>query len=407
MKTMTITKEEARKFLIHYHGLDDSNTFVGEEGVLKYMKRVGCIQYDPLNVVGRNSDLVLQSRVQGYSASILEKLLYEDRSLIDGWDKMMAIYSREDWPFFHRLRERKDIGIRGTLENRNSIEALELTGEIREILLEQGPMLSSKINLGSAGKGRWGHRKLSSAAMDYMFNVGELGIRAKKNTQKIYDLIENLLPKELLEHPEPFATDREFYKWYVKRRVGSLGLIWGRNGGGWLGHFLSDKKLRLSVLSELVEEKSLITLEVEGLDEVFYIRKEDYGILESLRNSVENSVKVARFLAPLDNLLWDRTMVEKIFDFTYTWEVYVPVVKRKYGYYVLPVLYGNQLVARFEPEKQRGNEPLEIKNWWWEENIPVTEEMKEAVESCLKRFCDYLQADGIQEGSLEKIYANT
>ncbi|MDF2821374.1 MAG: hypothetical protein K0R15_1815 [Clostridiales bacterium] len=95
-----ISKEEAKNFLISYHNLDGSQGLQGEDGVMQYIKRVGCIQYDPLNVVGRNPDLVLQSRISNYSPTVLDKLLYERRSLIDGWDKMMSIYLQNDWPFF-------------------------------------------------------------------------------------------------------------------------------------------------------------------------------------------------------------------------------------------------------------------------------------------------------------------
>jgi uncharacterized protein YcaQ len=223
-------------------------------------------------------------------------------------------------------------------------------------------------------------------------------VYTKKNNHKVYDLIENLLPKELLEAADPFESDHGFYKWYFKRRIGSIGMLWGRNGGGWLGHFLSEKPLRNSILTELVEEKSLQTISVEGIDELFYIRQEDVAIFDSVE---EGSEKVVRFLAPLDNLLWDRGMTEKVFDFEYSWEVYVPVEKRKYGYYVLPVLYGNEIVARFEPEKQRKNDPLEIKNWWWEDGIVVTKEMEYAVQKALLDFCEYLQADGIHKDSVK------
>lgn len=364
------------------------------------MKRVGCIQYDPLNVVGRNPDLVLQSRIQGYTPLVLEKMLYTDRYLVDGWDKMMSIYRQEDWPFFHRVRKQREVGLQRTLRNRGSLEALELTGEIRHMLVKDGRLQSGKISFGTCGKGKWGHRKLSSAAMDYMFNRGELGIHSKKNTQKIYDIIENLLPHELINSPDPFVSDHDFFKWYIKRRIGSVGLIWGRNGGGWLGYFLSDKALRTSMLTELVEEKSIVTLSIEGIDEPFYIRTEDFPILDNLQ---EKNEQLMFFLAPLDNLLWDRAMIEKIFEFKYTWEVYVPKAKRKYGYYVLPVLYGDKLVARFEPEMHRGNKPLEIKSWWWEEGIKVTDDIKFSVEKSLKIFSEYLQADGILPESLSKI----
>jgi len=105
-------------------------------------------------------------------------------------------------------------------------------------------------------------------------------------------------------------------------------------------------------------------------------------------------------MAPLDNMLWDRLLVHKVFDFQYTWEVYVPQEKRKYGYYVLPVLYRNSFIARFEPIKYEKGLPFIIKNWWWESAYDTLgakskKETKEAVLKGLENFAAYLGADGI------------
>ncbi len=386
-----ISKEEARNYLVRYHNLDGIDDFYGEEGVLKYFRRVGSIQYDPLNVVGRNPDLVLQSRIKDYSREILGSLLYEKRCLLDGWDKMMSIYSREDWPFFSRVRKEKKVQIKELLKRRNSEEAFQLIDEIRNMLKEQGPLQSNRIPTKTTNPGSWGHRKLSSAALDFMFHTGELGIYNKINTQKVYDLIENLLPYSLIGDADPFQSDHEFFKWYVKRRIGSVGLLWNKNGGGWLGDFIQKKDLRSEILKELIEESEILEIQVEGINAVFYIRKEDK---EFFNNKLES--KEVRFLAPLDNMLWDREMTKAIFDFDYSWEVYVPVNKRKYGYYVLPVLYKNRFVARFEPEIHRNNDPLIIKNWWWEDDIEVTADMKSAIESELESFCRYLHCKSVQ-----------
>jgi len=395
-----MSKGELRKFLVMYQGLSSPKSFKGEEGIKNFINRVGCIQYDPLNMVGRNADLVLQSRVEDYNPMMLETLLYNKRELIDGWDKMMAIYSVNDWSYFERVRLRRKEEIERVLHHRNSIEAINYVGVAKEYIEKNGATLPSKLDLGRVESGVWGHGKLSSATMDYMWNSGTLGIKEKKNTQKIYDLIEKLLPKEILEMKDPFNSDDDFYKWYFKRRIGSIGVYWERNGEGWLGHFVSDKNLRKKILKELLEDGELILVKVEGLNETFYIRADDTSMLDNLNSSID---KKASFLAPLDNLLWDRKLVKDIFDFEYSWEVYKPVSKRQYGYYVLPVLYGDKLVARFEPEIHRGNEPLIIKNWWWEENYEVTEEVIVAMMGCFERFCKYLKADGLEESSWRKI----
>ncbi|MDQ0194882.1 DNA glycosylase AlkZ-like family protein [Paenibacillus wynnii] len=400
MKPLKITNSEARRFLVKYHGLDNSNVFSGEKGILEYIKRVGCVQYDPLDVVGRNADLVFQARIKEYSLAYLENLLYKERSLIDGWDKMMSIYSTSDWPYFQRLRKAKEEELRFILQRRGSLDALLHVDFIRDLMFDKGPLQSTQVQLGGIGHGRWGQKNLSGVAMDFMFNTGELGIFRKKNTQKVYDLIERLLPYELLHGTAPFNNEREFYKWYFKRRVGSSGLLWKRNGGGWLGHFLSDKELRASILSELVEDHKLAMISIEGIEDIFYIRVED---LEILNKTYEAKEKVVRILAPLDNLIWDRKMTEEIFNFKYSWEVYVPVEKRKFGYYVLPVLYGDQIVARFEPEIHRGSNPFVIKNWWWEEGVVISEELNSAIKKELYAFSRYLQADGVTEESLNKI----
>lgn len=104
-----------------------------------------------------------------------------------------------------------------------------------------------------------------------------------------------------------------------------------------------------------------------------------------------------------DNLLWDRKLVKDIFDFEYSWEVYVPVSKRKYGYYVLPVLYGDRIIARFEPEIHRGDAPLVIKNWWWEDRNFVTDEVIGEVIECFTGFCRFLKSRGLSDISYEKI----
>lgn len=400
MSGIIMSKEELRKFLVVYQGLYTNNTFIGEDGIKKFIERVGCIQYDPLNVVGRNADLVIQSRVENYDPVMLEDLLYNKRELLDGWDKMMAIYSAEDWPYFKRVRDERKKEVESVLKHRSSIHARNYVDTVKEYIKKNGPTNPSKIDLGSVEKGIWGHGKISSATMDYMWNIGILGVKEKNNTQKKYDLIERLLSKEIFTMEDPFKNDDEFYKWYVKRRIGSIGAYWDKTGEGWLGNFVYKANLRKRILNELAEDNELVLIKVEDLKESFYLRKEDISILNESSIINENNV---RFLAPLDNIIWDRKLTREIFNFDYIWEVYKPVDKRKYGYYVLPVLYGDKIVARFEPELHRGKGPLIIKNWWWEDDFKVTEDCIYAVKKALDRFCNYLKAEGISKDSLIKI----
>ena len=402
--TYTLSKDELRSFLVHYHSLDNPHCFSGKAGIKKLLQRLGSVQYDPLNVVGRNPDLVFQSRIHDYSANLLEELLYKERSLIDGWDKEMSVYLTRDFPYFSRIQQQRiEDGLR-ILERRGQDGALSFLPQIMDEVKKRGPLAARDIKMGSIQKNRWGHRQISGAAMDYLLTAGELGIYQKKNAQKIYAPMVDLIPASILNAPDPFSSDDDFYEWYVLRRIGSMGAYWPRNGSGWLGYFLDNAALRQKTLQSLEQKKSIAAVRAPEINELFYIRKKDLPLLNG-ESGYDESIKI---LAPLDNMIWDRLMVQKVFDFTYSWEVYVPQEKRKYGYYVLPVLYQNILTARFEPVKHEEGKPLIIKNWWWEPSYEKCKtgqrsKIREAVRLGLENFASYLNADGVDKKSLQTV----
>lgn len=381
---ITVSREQAKKFLVHYQGLGTQRQFNGKQGIVDFIKKVGCIQFDPLNVIGRNADLVLKSRIENYEEEWLQELLYKDRLLIDGWDKMMSIYSVEDWIPMSRVRqEHAQCNLR-VMKNRGTVEALDYMDEIEEIIKTQGPKLAREINVGGGKKGRWSSSRYANVALDQLYHMGKLGVSDKKNNQKVFDLMENLICDSYLNQEELFNNELDFYCWYVKRRINSVGMLWSKNGGAWLGHFISKKDIRMQAIHELLEHESITRINVEGIKADFYISTDQ---VDQLLNT-ETEVKAVRVLAALDNILWDRKLVEELFDFSYSWEVYVPKEKRKYGYYVLPVLYGNDLVARFEPEPLKQSGKLTIKNWWWEEGTQVLRDRVESsfTEEILNRY---------------------
>jgi hypothetical protein len=380
---MKISKEEARQFLVCHQHLDGS--LHGKEGIMQYFKKVGSVQFDPLNVVGRNADLVLQSRISGYEPEMLESLLYDERKLIDAWDKVMSIYPTEDWSYFHLVREQRGNEVIATLQYRKSAHALDYIDFVIAALTKDGAMQPKQIGKSAAGNNSWGHRNIYNATMDYLFHVGKLGVSKKINVNKVFDLIENVIPPHVLDSPAIFETEHDFFKWYVYRRIASVGMLWNRNGGGWYGTLIPDKKTRKQIFDELIDEGLVVAIDVEGIADKFYARTSD--IPSETNKQIEN--KSVKFIAPLDNLIWDRNMVSKIFGFDYTWEVYAPAPKRKYGYYVLPVLCGNRFIARFEPEKSATH--LSIKNWWWEQDIVITDELIDCIMQSMKQFAAFLE----------------
>jgi uncharacterized protein YcaQ len=225
-----------------------------------------------------------------------------------------------------------------------------------------------------------------------MYWSGELVIHHKINNRKVYDFASRTLPHALLSTSDPHESEEQYHDWYVLRRIGGIGLIWNKAGDAWLGMSAIKSVDRKAALSRLLVDRKVVEVRVEGITLPTYIRSEDFEILE--RSLEPRSSKTrAIILAPLDNLLWDRRFVETLFGFHYRWEVYKPAADRQYGYYVLPILYGDRFVARFEPghDKQKGI--LIIKNWWWETGVRQTVKMRKEIRRTIKQFLHFLGAD--------------
>ena len=384
MTERTLTNQQARRFLLAHQGLWPPHRLEGQTGVIDYVRRVGCIQFDPLNVVGNNPELVLQARVADFRPSMLQELLYETRDLVDGWDKNAAIYPVEDWPFFQRRREaaRRNRG-----RSREAVNAA--LPQVRRAVEERGPLSSIDLDLERTVDWSWGPTQVARAALESMYNWGELTIHHRVHTRKVYDFARRHIPEEILSAPVPNQSEEAYHDWYVLRRVGSIGLIWNRARGAWLGMGSIKSRKRTDALARLLDQGRVVRVRVEGMDPPFYLRSEDEERLKKVLEGVSPPAQAA-VIAPLDNLLWDRRLVEELFGFSYVWEVYKPAAERLYGYYVLPILYGDQFVARFEPERDADSAALIIRNWWWEPDVTPSEPMKRALRDCFRRFLGYL-----------------
>ena len=389
MGTLTITKKQARRFILAHQGLWPPNKLKGKAGVLEYIHRVGCIQFDPLNIVGRNPELVLQARVSGFQPVMLQELLYKDRKLLDGWDKNMSIYSMEDWPYFHRRREAATRN-----PGRSPEPVRSILPQVRQALEERGPLSSLDLDFNQTVDWSWAPTRLARAALESMYWGGELVIHHKVNTRKVYDLTSRHLPEDLLSASDPNETEEQFHDWYVHRRIGGVGLLWDKSGDAWLGMPGIKSKERKAALGRLLKQGKLVGVGVDGVKLPLYMRSEDEMLLHKTLDS-RTPLSRAAIIAPLDNLLWDRRFIEALFDFTYIWEVYKPVAERRYGYYVLPILYGDRFVARFEPGQDKKNGTLIIKKWWWEPGVKQSERMRNDLIQCFKQFLNYLGADNL------------
>lgn len=396
MTHLSITKQQARQFLLYYHGLaGETSEFEGKAGIMAYIRRVGCIQFDPLNVVSMNHELVLQARISKFERAMLQELLYEDRQLIDQWDKCMSIVPVTDWPYYARFRNQHGPWCRANQETVDQVYA-----EIKT----RGALCSSDLDYSEKIDWGWGPTRLARAALESMYYAGTLIVHHKVGTRRFYDLAVRQIPDELFSASDPIASDEQYYAWNVLRRVGSIGLLWNRPSDAWIGIRSMKSRHRNEAFKQLIASGQLTEVRIDDVEHPLYLRTSDRALFDrALRTgNLDGGANRASLLAPLDNLLWDRALIKELFGFEYRWEVYKPAAERDYGYYVLPVVYGNQLVARVEFANQRKNSPLTIVNWWWEREVTVDAAMRDGVLACLERFAAYLGTT-IEAESLAKL----
>ena len=394
---MKITVEQARRFILLKNGLLGDYRFAGKQGALDYVRQAGCIQFDPVDVCGKMAEITLQSRVKGFTKKQLDELLYKDRMLFDYPDKQLSIVPTENWAHYSRYRNTAREGGK-KFEELPALEAQALT-----YIKENGPVSANDLPL--SGKMHWhshihwsgnwhGESNISRSVLEQLYSTGELVIHHKKGSRKYYDLSEKYIPSEILNAPEPLPDDFAHQKWRLAHRIGAAGLIWDRPSGYWNNIWELTTEIRHRLFQELKEEGTISELTIDGLKYTFYYLTEDAPMLDQALSGLDFKRR-CEFIAPLDPFLWDKQLIRTIFGFDYTGEIYTPAEKRKYGAYVLPILFGDRFIGRIECINDRQTKTLAVKNIWYEEGVKQTKTLSAAVDRCVKRFAKFNACDTI------------
>lgn len=386
-----ITKEQARRFILLKQGLIGPYRYIGKQGAYDFIREAGCIQYDPVDVCGKNAELTLQSRVKGFTKKNLQDLLYKDRLLVDYPDKELSIWPSEDWPYFSSYRER-------SLQMGKTFDGLaELETEAISYIKDNGPVCSDSLPIEGEifwhssmhWSGHWDRKSPAArSVLEQLYTDGKLLIHHKNGSRKYYDLAEKYLPAEILEADNPFEDESKFMSWRVLRRIGAVGLLWDKTSTAFVGMYLKADE-RKKILAELEQEGKIRSVYIEGIKPPFYYRSEYDDLMQSVLEETADLKPRMSFIAPLDPLMWDKSLVQAIFDFKYSWEIYTPAVKRKYGYYTLPIIFGDRFIGRIEAVPDKKDKVLQVKGLWWESDVKVTKKINYALEKTLKQFAKF------------------
>lgn len=376
-----ITKEQARRFLLLKHGLLGEKRYSTKEDIVKFVESVGCIQYDPVDVIGKNAELVLQSRFIDFKREYLNHVLYSSRELVDYWDKNMSIMKVCDFKYFGKVRDKFKSNIKG-------IEEVTVLAPIVIDKLEEEEYLSSKdIELGGKMDWYWFNSRKSKAVLEALFHQGRVMIHHRKGTNRYFSLPKKLFKEDVYTDYE-FKNDFDYFKFRVLRRIKGVGLLAPGASYAYIAIDNLNQGLKKDIFKNLYEEEKIVKVDIEGLLLPYYLAVED---LNYLIKAISDKVFIDRleFIAPLDNLIWDREFIKKLFDFDYIWEIYFPKEKRVYGYYAIPILYGTKFIGRLEANALRAKGILEIKNIYLEDSVKKTAKLKQDMHKAVIRFMKF------------------
>ena len=377
---ITITREQACRFLLAKNGLLGNSRFRGKEGALAYVHQAGCVQYDPVDVCGKSHELAFLARVKGFTRDMLWELLYQDRALIDYFDKNMCLMLTQDWPHLAYMREQ----FKRHTRSREAVEPV--AQQLMQLIHERGHVSSQELDMKEKVDWPWGETSLGRAALETLYFRGDLVVHHKTGTIKSYALAADCLPAELLHAPDPFRTERERQMWQVMRRIGAVGMLWNAASDAWLGVDGLNAQARSEVFAALMNVNVIQPVTVEGLLRPLFVLTEDVPLLQSCAHPAPMD-RTVRLLPPLDCMLWDRKLIAALFDFHYKWEIYTPEEQRRYGYYVLPVLQGERFVGRIEPVCDRKGGVLYVRHFWPEENVKTGDRFLWALEDAVQELC--------------------
>jgi uncharacterized protein YcaQ len=309
------SQEEARHFLAQYHFKPTDLTGV--------IDRLGTVQYDPLNPVGRNADLVFQARIPGYQVDDWQTAAYTDRIIYDAWDKQACLVPVSDWPMRALVREKFR-----PYHDREILQAeVEGAARILATIDEQGPLSSlefeDRARFGEAGS--WYGSTRTKRILRSLWACGELVTHHRKGGRHYYDRPNRVIPAHYFALP-PLADESAYYRWIIMRRYQAAGIL-RPTAEAAIWSVCAEAPKRKLALAQLVEAGLLTHLRIGELAGAYYAPTSALKILDEPHLSPR-----VIFIGPLDSLLWDRKSVLKIFDFDYIWEVYKPAEQRKWGY---------------------------------------------------------------------------
>jgi uncharacterized protein len=363
--SVTLTVEQARTFLLRRPG-----GLFARDGLpahpLRLVEEIGILQVDPVSVVAANHHLIARARVPAYAPTHLDDALYRERTLVESFHAIHAILPMADWRYYDRR-----LGPPSRMEVAHPELMREVTGRVLATIRERGPVAArdfmSEDDRTPMEYG-WGTTRRSQVALQTLLRRGFLMVHHREGTQRFYDLTERMLPSHIDVTP---VTEEERTLHFAQRDVTYAGLAMG-----------------FGRIQPAIRSGDAIPVAVDGVRATFYVAP---GMLDHLMTvpPISEVERRAIILPPLDPLVWDRKRLAALWNFDYTWEVYTPIEKRRFGPYTLPILWGDRFIGRLDPSLDRKRSVLRIRDLWFEDDAPRDPQLFTDLAAEIARFAAF------------------
>jgi uncharacterized protein YcaQ len=393
--------EVARRFILGKQGLWPGRRWRGLEGTEEAMRAIEHLQLDPLVVIARAHDLILHSRVIDYRQGDWATLTYDQRKFFD-WGGWLAVRPMDELPYW-RVVMRRELDQPHWIEfGREHDVAI---AEMRQVLAERGTVSNRDFAMGDRTRvDHYRGRKDSALALHYLWRIGDVMVFRRERFERVYALTETVAPPELIREHDPAEAD----DYLMMKEVAAQGMSPMRTLWDHLRRKVSSEEMARWCERKLADG-ALIEVNVDGWRAPQLALGSDWGALEALMagrvpaewTALETTTeKEATFLAPLDPVS-ARGRAKPLFDFDYIWEVYKPAHQRKWGYYTLPILWGDRLVARFDSRLDRSTGTLVINGLWLEDAAFANDAaFAEALGRGMSRFARFLDAPRVNASAV-------
>jgi uncharacterized protein len=393
---VTIDIQTARRFILGKQGLWPGRRWRGLKGTEKAMSAIEYLQLDPLQVLARSQDITLQGRVLDYRLEMWEVPTYRKRRFFD-WGSWLAVRPMEELPYWRRLMhyERDHNSHLQTLAH----EHADTIAEMRTVLRERETVSNRDFEMSTRTRTQhYRGRKDSALALYYLWRTGEVMTHHRERFEWVYALTETVAPAQFIYESGEAETDR----FLIAKEAAFNGLSRLSTTSVTLHRRLPDQAYHKKLLAAMLADGDLVEVKVESWKTMQYAPGTDEKLLQNLtagripkawKPLETTTTDEAVFLAPLEQVS-ARGRAKDLFGFDYVWEVYKPVSQRKFGYYTLPVLWGDRLVARFDSKLDRAANTFVILGFWLEDQaLGRDPAFAEALAHGFARFLTFLGAD--------------